>query len=104
MICPCGIRLRQWTDDIYYCPRCAAITIMGEKPRRKEGEDVEEIVKAVETLLNNKLGSAPPLRKKHTPRHTQTISQPRCDMCGGGIEDKCGAVCPSCGWIKPCGL
>ena len=27
-----------------------------------------------------------------------------CDLCGGPIEDKCGAVCEGCNWIKPCSL
>ena len=27
-----------------------------------------------------------------------------CDQCGGPIEDKCGAICKGCRWMKPCSL
>lgn len=137
MICSCGIRLRQWLDNTYYCPRCREIQTTTEKGERKviKGEEALRVVVALVKLLKEMLKesipasspSPPPhpteevLMVPHPPETTflaeiegvkrETFSAANtlknrtpCLLCGNPVENRCGAVCGSCGWVKPCDL
>lgn len=114
MICACGIRLRQWTDNTYYCPRCREISSTDEEGVRKviRGAQAVKIavtvVRTIRKLLEDVEPDPNPSPPPHPTEEVKVQNGPakkmaECLLCGSPIEDRCGAVC-KCGWIKPCGI
>lgn len=121
MLCSCGIRCWQWTSEVFMCPRCRSLMRMtSEGILMVKGERADFLIQTIEGDINGAMlkhremfalteAVAPPLRKT-----TAIPSQPKearkhrpeapCLMCGHAFEDKCGAVCPKCGWIRPCAV
>jgi hypothetical protein len=132
MVCSCGIRLRQWTANTFFCPHCREITATNDKGEQKviRGEQAEKISGAVARKLREMIKEASPSPIQSPPPHPTeevivTIPPPPntrfleeieevkkkaindtipCWQCGHPVKNKCGAKCGMCGWIKPCDL
>jgi hypothetical protein len=112
MVCSCGIKCNQWISGAAVCPRCKIIYL--EKAGKQvvvRGQQAAATIEAVENLIGEALAifdtnepDSP--RIKTDPRRARGNSTALvpCDLCGELIEDRCGAKCGNCGWIKPCGL
>jgi hypothetical protein len=126
-ICRCGITCRFWRGDVCVCPRCRVVYVASPTGLKtitgKHGEalveEVEKFITEAITVFMPEYVDDPQQRKlpfsvddkpKPIPAaHTtpeSALQKPvvPCDLCGGDIDDKCGAVCKNCGWIKPCSL
>lgn len=112
-VCECGLRCRIWKGDVAVCPRCRKIFITSEHGLTiVEGQPADAMICEFEGWMCEALAIFLPKPEDREPAELPQPSEkyppPRhvalCDMCGASIEDKCGAVCEGCGWIKPCSL
>lgn len=132
-VCECGIKTRQWKGDVAVCPRCRWIYIATDNGLIVvKDQAADAMIKEIEKWIDEALVVFIPLptfqeeaqahpigerdsiaevacaaSKRAMLRKTMEdagLSTTECDLCGGPIEDKCGAVCAGCNWIKPCSL
>lgn len=97
-ICECGIKCQEVQEGVFECPRCQ--TIIPPKGPEDIGQ-LDEEYKPIEAPK----GPITIWGQKTVVRESMPRSMPSetaCEQCGSTITDKCGSVCPSCGFINPC--
>lgn len=129
--CECGMRLRQWFNDVFSCPRCrtilvrkehlemlwsgpAALVLLDEIERqvtgvllsRREQAEVSVVDKGVSSKFVPRVGEG---KREVSRRESRLDSVPvsdrmPCLRCGKLMKAGCGQVCAGCGWIAPCRL
>lgn len=86
--CNCGIKLQPYDKDgkkRWYCPRC---------------QKSVSVQPGFELTHNAVI----PVEDSVTPGTGIYRDGYECDLCGSEMENKCGAICPNCKWVKPCGI
>jgi hypothetical protein len=125
--CRCGVRLRRWFNDIFSCPRCQKIFVFKDGVTMTWSGSIatlllDQIEKFVtQELLNHRhlidemAGPTVEDDKEEIPKFVEAgvyrralISAGKkvteCINCHFPVEDRCGAQCPACKTLQPCGI
>lgn len=118
--CGCGIRLRQWFNDVFSCPRCRTIVVRKDHVEMTwRGARAEVLLDEFEKHITKVLldcreeaetsmgGVAGPHACVGQDKPMEEILKKdldcvrSCDNCGALMKAGCGEICSNCGWASP---
>lgn len=124
--CGCGIRLRQWFNDVFSCPRCRTIVVTKDHVTMTwRGARAEVLLDGFEKYITKVLldcreeaetsmeGVTRPHAGVEQDKPTEVILKKDlvedkdlrpCDCCGTKMKKGCAEKCPNCSWISPCSI
>ena len=122
--CSCGVRFRQWFNDVASCPRCRTIVVRKDHVTMTwRGARAEVLLDEFERHITKVLldcreeaetytdGVARPHASVEQDKPTEVILKKDliedddlrpCDNCGAQMKRGCAERCPNCKWISPC--